>query len=64
MMSEAIKIDQVNALALSRACMEIERMSDADLDALCVLVEAEITARRNHDTRKRTAQNHFPVREP
>lgn len=37
-MSEAIKLDQVNALALTRACMEIERMSDEDLDAMCVLL--------------------------
>ena len=64
MMSEAIKMDQVNALALSRACMEIERMSDDDLDAMCLLLEAEITARKKHDTSKRTAQNHIAVREP
>ena len=61
-MSEAIKIDQVNAQLLTRVCTDMEHMSDADLDALCVLIEAEITARENHDTRKRTAQNHLTVR--
>ena len=52
-MSEAIKIDQVNALALSRACMEIERMSDEDLDAMCILIEAEITARKEYGNHRK-----------
>ena len=60
-MSEAIKIDQVNSFALVRVCAELQRMSDADLDALCLMIEAEITARKN-DTRKNPVQNHITVR--
>lgn len=63
-MPEAIKIDQVNGYALVRVCAELQRMTDADLDALCLMIEAEMTARKEHDTRKRTAQNHIAVREP
>ena len=61
-MSEAIKIDQVNGFALVRVCAELQRMSDADLDALCLMIEAEITARKEHDTSQKTAQNHITVR--
>ena len=43
-MSEAIRIDQVNAQLLTRVCADLERMSDADLDALCLMIEAEMTA--------------------
>lgn len=61
-MSEAIKIDQVNGHALVRVCADLERMSDADLDALCLMIEAEMTARKEHDPSKRTVQNHITVR--
>ena len=63
-MSEAIKIDKVNGSALVRVCAELQRMSDADLDALCLMIEAEMTARKEHDTSKRTVQNNVPIREP
>ena len=60
-MSEAIKIDQVSGHALVRVCAELQRMSDADLDALCLMIEAEITARK-YDTSKKTVQDHITVR--
>ena len=63
-MSEAIKIDQVNGFALVRVCAELERMSDADLDALCLMIEVEITARKEYDPSKKTVQNNVPIREP
>ena len=53
MMSEAIKIDQVNGFALVRVCAELERMSDADLDALCLMIEAEMTARKEHEDHRK-----------
>ena len=52
-MSEAIKIDQVNGHALVRVCADLERMSDADLDALCLMIEAEITARKEHENHRK-----------
>ena len=53
-MSEAIKIDQVNGFALVRVCAELQRMSDADLDALCLMIEAEMTARKEHENNRKT----------
>ena len=52
-MSEAIKIDQVNGFALVRVCAELERMTDADLDALCLMIESEITARKEHEDHRK-----------
>ena len=54
MMSEAIKIDQVNGHALVRVCADLERMSNADLDTLCLMIESEVTARREHEDHRKT----------
>ena len=53
MMSEAIKIDQVDGFALGRVCAELQRMTDADLDALCLMIEAEMTARKEYGNRRK-----------
>ena len=52
-MSEAINLDQVNGHALVRVCAELQRMSDADLDALCLMIEAEMTARKEHEDHRK-----------
>lgn len=48
-MSEAIKIDQVDAMALSRIATELEKMNAATLDGVPGIWMAEITARKEHE---------------
>lgn len=45
-MSSGIDIDMVDVKALDIVCREFECMNDETLDAMCLLIEAEIVARK------------------
>lgn len=56
-MSSGIDLQEVDAESLNRVCKEYENMNDETIEAMCLLIEAEIVARkeRGNNSKKKRA---------
>ena len=55
-MNEAIDAFECDIAAIKRICRDVETLSDADINLVCLLIESEIIARKNGNKKERNHQ--------